>query len=183
MITQEIGLYSYHQDIKINTVNENGRLIVGKFCSIADNLELFFDVNHRIDWLTTYPFGHIHKDIFTNFNGDGHPISNGDIIIGNDVWIGKNVTIMSGITIGDGAVVAANSHIVKDVEPYTIVGGNPVNFIKYRFNKELIDTLLFIKWWNWDDEKINKVLKLLCSPPIDDICNFLLDIHNEKCYI
>lgn len=82
--------------------------------------------NHRTDWLTTYPFGHIHKDIFTNFSGVGHPATKGSVVIGNDVWIGTNVTIMSGVSIGDGAVIANNSHVVKDVLPYSIVGGNPV---------------------------------------------------------
>ena len=53
--------------------------------------------------------------------------------IGNDVWIGSNVTIMSGVTIGDGAVIANNSHVVKNIDPYSIVGGNPAKFIKFRF--------------------------------------------------
>ena len=50
--------------------------------------------------------------------------TNGDVIIGNDVWICENVTIMSGINIGDGAIIANNSHVVKNVDPYSIVGGN-----------------------------------------------------------
>jgi len=59
---------------------------------------------------------------------------------------------MSGVTIGDGAVIAANSHVVKDVAPYTIVGGNPS---KYRFTEKQIEMLLHLKWWHWDDDKIN----------------------------
>ena len=58
------------------------------------------------------------------------PQSNGDVIIGNDVWIGYGSTIMSGVKIGDGAVIAAGSLVVKDVDPYTIVGGNPAKMIK-----------------------------------------------------
>ena len=76
----------------------------------------------------------------------------GDVIIGNDVWIADNVTIMSGVRIGDGAVIACNSHVVKDVEPYSIVGGNPAKFIKHRFTQEQIECLLKIKWWNWDTQ-------------------------------
>jgi serine acetyltransferase len=75
---------------------------------------------------------------------------------------------MSGITIGDGAVIAANSHVVKNVEPYSIVGGNPAKFIKYRFSPEQIEKLLEIKWWNWEDEKINKYTPLLCNTDIDE---------------
>ena len=142
MISRQIGSYSYAQDIKVNTFDGDSNFIVGKFCSIGDNLELYFYENHRTDWITTYPFGHMHKDIFNTFDGIGHPRTNGDIVIGNDIWIGKNVSIMSGITIGDGAVLAAYSHVVKNIEPYTIYGGNPARLIKYRFSKEIIDILL-----------------------------------------
>ena len=74
---------------------------------------------------------------------------------------------MSGVTIGDGAVIAANSHVVKNVEPYAIVGGNPAKLIRYRFSQEQIASLLKIKWWNWDDAKIDAVTQLLCSEDID----------------
>ena len=75
---------------------------------------------------------------------------------------------MSGVTIGDGAVIAANSHIVKDVEPYSIVGGNPAKLIRYRFTKEQIEKLLKIKWWNWPDEVINVFTPILCNEDIDN---------------
>jgi acetyltransferase-like isoleucine patch superfamily enzyme len=92
---------------------KDAKLIVGKFCSIAGNCNIYLGCNHRTDWVTTYPFGHIHTKIFNKFNGIGHPSTKGDVIIGNDVWIGANVTIMSGVTIGDDAVIANNAHIVK----------------------------------------------------------------------
>ena len=79
----------------------------------------------------------------------------------------ENVTIMSGVTVSDGAVIAANSHVVKDVEPYSIVGGNPARHIKYRFSQEQIEKLLKIGWWNWDDEKIQENVPLLCNKYID----------------
>ena len=126
---------------------------------------------HRTDWVTTYPFGHIHQNKFNNFDGIGHPSTKGDVIIGNDVWIGDNVTIMSGVTICDGVVIANNSHIVKNIEPYSLVGGNPGKLIKYRFTKEQIEQLLKIKWWFWDDEKINKFTPLLCNTNIDTFIN------------
>jgi len=87
-----------------------------------------------------------------------------------DVWIGSNVTIMSGITIGDGdgVVIANNSHVVKNVEPYSLVGGNPAKLIKYRFTKEQIEKLLEIKWWYWDDEKINKFTPIMCNNNIEE---------------
>lgn len=117
--------------------------------------------------MTTFPFGHAHKNVFTRFDGQGHPRTNGDVNIGNDVWIGENVTIMSGVTIGDGAVIANNSHVVKDVEPYSMVGGNPAKMIKKRFSDEQIKKLLEIKWWYWDDDLINTHVHLLCNDSID----------------
>ena len=168
------GKYTYGQP-NIIWANDKAKLIVGNFCSIAGNVKIYLGGNHRSDWVTTYPFGHIHQNIFNNFNGEGHPSTKGDVIIGNDVWIGGNVTIMSGVTIGDGAVIANNSHVVKNIEPYSLVGGNPAKLIKYRFTPEQIKKLLEIKWWNWDDEKINKFTPLLCNENIDDFIKAALE--------
>ena len=128
---------------------------------------MYYQEENRVDWVTTYPFGHIYQDVFDNYDGTGHPSSKGNVIIGNDVWVGRNVTIISGCKIGDGAVIACNSHVVKDVEPYSIVGGNPAKHIKYRFTKDQIESLLKIKWWYWEDKKINENLPLLCNSDID----------------
>ena len=165
-----IGKYSYGIP-KIYSWGEGTKLIIGNFCSIADNVNVYLGGNHRTDWITTYPFGHINQSVFNSFDGIGHPSTNGDVMIGNDVWIGSNVTIMSGVTIGDGAVIANNSHIVKNIEPYSLVGGNPAKLIKYRFTPEQIKKLLDIKWWFWDDLKINTNLQLLCNENIDEFIN------------
>jgi acetyltransferase-like isoleucine patch superfamily enzyme len=125
--------------------------------------------------VTTYPFGYIHKNIFTNFDGKGHPSTKGEVVIGNDVWIADNVVIMSGVKIGDGAVIANNSHVIKDVEPYSLVGGNPAKFIKYRFTESQIEKLKEIKWWDWDIEKINEFLPLMCNSDIDNFINNALE--------
>lgn len=170
------GKYTYGTPI-IKWQQPNTELIVGNFCSIAGNVTIYLGGNHRTDWITTYPFGHIHPNIFNSFNGVGHPATKGSVIIGNDVWIGNDVTIMSGVTIGDGAVIANNSHVVKNVEPYAIVGGNPAKFIKYRFKPEQIEKLLEIKWWNWEDKKINSIVPLLCSDNIDDFINIALSLE------
>lgn len=167
-----VGKYTYGQtNITVHSWDSKYKVYIGAFCSIATNCSIYFDVNHRTDWITTYPFGHINQHKFNKFNGHGHPKCNGDVIIGNDVWICDNVTIMSGIKIGDGAVLACNSHIVKNVEPYAIYGGNPAKLIKYRFSKDTIEKLLQIQWWNWDDDKINEFTPLLCNTDINMFIN------------
>ena len=161
------GTYG-NENIQTHSWGEGSKLVVGNFCSIASNVNIYLGGNHRIDWVTTFPFGHIHHQTFNKFNGVGHPATKGDVVIGNDVWIGANVTIMSGVTIGDGVVIANNSHVVKNVEPYSLVGGNPAKLIKYRFTPEQIEKLLEIKWWFWEDSKINEYTPLLCNENIDE---------------
>lgn len=166
-MTTTYGKYTYGE-IQTLSWDADAKLVVGNFCSIGQPCKVFLGGNHRTDWTTTFPFEHVYTHIFDQFDGKGHPSTKGDVVIGNDVWLGVNTTIMSGITIGDGAVIAANSHVVKNVEPYSIVGGNPAKFIKYRFSPEQIEKLLEIKWWNWEDEKINKYTPLLCNTDIDE---------------
>lgn len=163
------GKYTYGDPI-IHSWGEGSKLKIGNFCSIASNCNVFLGGNHRTDWVTTYPFGHICKKKFDNFDGSGHPSTKGDVIIGNDVWIGANVTIMSGVHISDGAVIANNSHVVKNVDAYSIVGGNPAKLIKNRFTDSQIEQLLNIKWWFWDETKINEFTNDLCNT---DIYNFI----------
>jgi acetyltransferase-like isoleucine patch superfamily enzyme len=160
----KVGKHTYGiENIKQYQWGEGAELIIGAFCSIGANINIYLGGNHRIDWITTYPFGHIKKNHFNKFNGIGHPKTNGNVIIGNDVWIGNNSTIMSGVTIGDGAVIANNSHVVKNVEPYSIVGGNPAKLIKKRFTDKQIKDLLKIKWWEKSDQEINDLTEILCS--------------------
>ena len=97
----------------------------------------------------------------------GHPTCKGDIIIGNDVWIGAKTTIFGGVKIGDGAVIGSCSVITKDVEPYSVVAGNPAKHIKYRFTEQQIEKLKKIEWWNWDETKINEISLDLWSNDID----------------
>lgn len=97
-------------------------------------------------------------------------LNKGQILVQNDVWIGHGATIMAGVTIHNGAVVAANSHVVKDVPPYAIVGGNPAKIIKYRFSKDIIKKLQAIKWWDWSNEKISANQNWLNTYKIQDFC-------------
>jgi virginiamycin A acetyltransferase len=124
--------------------------------------------NHLTDSLSTYPFAIFGNGWENAMEGKTYP-QKGDINIGNDVWIGYNATIMSGVTIGDGAIIAANSTVIKDVEPYSIVGGNPAKEIKKRFSKAVILKLLELQWWNWDIEKITRNIQNLTGAEIEKI--------------
>jgi lipopolysaccharide transport system ATP-binding protein len=105
----------------------------------------------------------------------GHPSCKGDIIVGNDVWIGAQSTIMSGIKIGDGAIVAAGALVTKDVEPFSVVGGNPAKHLKYRFDEQQIKDLLDIAWWDWEESKIKKEAMILWSQDI----NYFIEKHKK----
>jgi len=168
-----IGNNTYgHNGIKIIESGEGKTLRIGKFCSIAEGVTVFLGANHRTDWFSTYPFGHIHQNKFPKVQrGSGHPASKGDVIIGNDVWIATNAVIMSGITIGDGSVIAAYSVVTKDVPPYTIVAGNPAKQVKKRFSDEVIYKLLELKWWDMEESKINEISDILCSNDLERLNN------------
>ena len=87
----------------------------------------------------------------------------GDTVVGNDVWIGQNVTVLPGVHIGDGAIIGANSVVAGDIPPYTVAAGNPCRVIRNRFDAELTDYLLNLRWWDWEPEKIFRNLDALCS--------------------
>ena len=70
---------------------------------------------------------------------------------------------MSGIEIGHGSVIAANSHVSKNIPPYEIWGGNPAKKIKKRFSNEIINELLLIKWWDYQEGKIREIIPFLSS--------------------
>lgn len=77
------------------------------------------------------------------------------------MWIGQDVLIKGGVTIGNGAVIGARSVVTKNVPPYAVVAGVPARVIKYRFEKEKIDYLQRLQWWDWDLQRIVKLLDKL----------------------
>ena len=127
---------------------------VGAFCSISNNV-VIGGGNHPLNWVSTSPAFYKGRDsISKRLATLEYDSSDAHTIIGNDVWIGNGVLIKPGVIIGDGAVLGMGSVVTKDVEPYTIVGGNPAKVIRKRFDDETIQKLLAIKWWEWEDDKI-----------------------------
>lgn len=160
------GRFTYGiENIRVQEWGQGTVLKVGAFCSIGYGVQVFLGGNHRIDWITTFPFGHVFPEELGGTDIHGHPATNGDVIIGNDVWIGHGATIMSGITIGDGAVIAANATVVKDVMPYDVVGGNPAKVIKSRFSDDIKALLLKLAWWDLPVDVIKDINKRLSEAP------------------
>lgn len=150
------------------------KLVMGKYCQIAHGVRFITSsANHFMGGFSTYPFNNFRmtpqttmEEIQAMFQVSERK---GDTIIGNDVWIGMEAVVMPGVKIGDGAIIGARSVVVKDVEPYTIVGGNPAKPLKKRFNDGTIKTLLDIQWWNWPVEKVESNLETILSMDIEKL--------------
>ena len=165
----KVGKYTYGHN-EINHISlRGGEYKIWNFCSIASNCKIYTGRGgHRKEFVSAYPFGGIHNDIFPNDFSRLLVEDKGNVIIENDVWIGQNVTIMPGVCIGSGSIIANNSHVTKSCPAYSIICGNPAIIIKKRFSEYQIEKLLEIKWWDWNNDKINKNLSLITSSDIDE---------------
>jgi acetyltransferase-like isoleucine patch superfamily enzyme len=170
-----IGVGTYGSPL-IYTWDEKTRIKIGKYCSIAADVKIIAGGEHRLDWITTYPFTEFPKEWEGAIGIEGHPATKGDVIIGNDVWIGNGVTILSGVEIGDGAVIAASSVVTGPITPYSIAGGIPAKVLRSRFSSDVVDALLTLKWWDWPVHRIQANLKSLLSTP--DL-NQVVKLHRE----
>lgn len=137
------------------------KLIIGKFCQIGAGVEFVMNgANHPMNGVSTFPFY-----IFAGFPQTPPPVNElpikGDTVVGNDVWIGQNAVILPGVQIGDGAIIGANSVVGCDIPPYHITLGNPARCLRKRFDDELIDLLLQLKWWHKDIKQIQALIPIL----------------------
>lgn len=140
---------------------------IGSFCSIAGNCEIG-GASHTIDWVSTSPVFNENidqiKKKYSHFKFN--PLK--ETWIGHDVWIGSRCMIKAGVKVDTGAVVGMGSVVTKDIPPYEIWAGNPAKFIRKRFDENTLGRLLDSKWWEWDDDKIEKM-----SVNIQDVNAFL----------
>lgn len=183
-----VGDYTYYDDpndptgfeknnVLFNYPEFGDRLMIGKFCAIACGTKFIMgSANHRISSVTTYPF-HVFGGLWRERTPDhlSQLPFKGDIVIGNDVWIGRESIVMPGVKIGDGSVIGAYSVVTKDVPPYCVVGGNPAKIIKKRFDEELIDLLLELKWWDFESDELVAFLPLLCDPDLEKVKRIVKD--------
>ena len=151
------------------------KLIIGKFCSIACGTKFLFNcANHTQKSLSTFPLFYEEWELEKS-NITTAWDNKGDIVIGNDVWIGYEAVIMAGVHIGDGAIIAARAVVTKDVPPYTIVGGTPAKEIRKRFDAEVIQQLLMLKWWDWSADNIRQCLPYIMEGRINELLTIKKD--------
>ena len=154
----KIGKYSYIGNNSFVSDTD-----IGNFTSISTDCYIG-GTSHPTDWVSTSPVFHKWENIMKkNFARNEFEIFK-RTTIGNDVWIGNRVMIKAGVKIGDGAVVGMGSIVTKDIGPYEIWAGNPARLIRKRFDDETIDALEKMKWWEWDDNKIEKYAEKFTVP-------------------
>lgn len=199
------GENSYLVSSKIHTLFDHGKNIkyyseeleythrfahniqVGKYCGLAHDIDFVLAMNHNFNNFfqnsVLSPDSKVKKK-------ESRTRRKGQILIQNDVWVGLGVTIMSGVKIGNGAIIGAKSVVTKDVEPYSIVAGNPAKHIRYRFDKEIIDKLQMIQWWYWDYDKIedsienfNNEIEKFIDYYYDEAVEYRNKIKNHNLYI
>ncbi len=179
-----VGDFTYISDSEFDTHVHylhkylGDRLIIGKFCQIGPGVEFIMNgANHQMGGVSTFPF------YMLGWNMDAPAVTDltfkGDTVIGNDVWIGQNSTILPGVHIGDGAIIGANSVVGHDVEPYSIVAGNPIRLIRKRFDDEMIGMLLRLKWWDKPIQEIDAIIPILTSSDLVEVKNKIRTLLEE----
>ena len=164
-----VGNKSYGQiNISDFSLSEH-KLYIGSYCSIAHNVHFLLGGEHQLYSVSTFPFK------VKVFGASREAGSKGDIVVGDDVWIGECAIICSGVTIGQGAVVAAGAVVTKNVEAYSVVGGNPAHFIKWRFDEQLRTRLLTIDLNKLFDTFTASKTELIYSNLTNDILDTLLE--------
>lgn len=149
---------------------------IGKFNSISWNVSIGGN-NHDMDKITThsflvYPKFHLGGD--SNWKSRQEPC-----IVGNDVWIGTDAVILRGVHVGNGAIIGASSVVNKDVPPYAIVAGNPARIIRMRVEDTMIERLLELKWWDFDDEVIRTNFDLFHTELDDEVIDKMFEIKKR----
>ena len=133
---------------------------MGRYCSIAEHVRIMGE-RHAIEHATTSNFPTRIPQHRPAWRWARDDLLGGrlDIVsptiatkglptLGHDVWIGNGALLQRGITLGHGCVVAAGAVVVKDVPPYSIVGGNPARVIRLRFSELIIERFLASRWWD-----------------------------------
>lgn len=164
--TERIGAFTFINMRSVHHETTNCAIecqSIGRFCMLAHSVNIGF-AGHPTDFLSNHlvfrydtktewahGFMSVMNDQYEEsmkrkyIEASRRPLP----VIGNDVWIGYGATVLNGVHIGDGAVVAARAVVTKDVEPYSIVAGNPARLIRFRFKENEMEILKRIRWWEY----------------------------------
>ncbi|WP_296019959.1 type B chloramphenicol O-acetyltransferase [uncultured Agrobacterium sp.] len=179
-----VGRYSYYsgyyhghgfEDCARYLVPDEGadRLIIGSFCSIGSGAAFIIAGNqgHRHEWISTFPFYWMPEVQAFRDAKNGY-LPAGDTVIGNDVWIGSEAIIMPGVRVGNGAVIGTRAVVTRDVEPYSIIGGNPAKVIRKRFRDREIALLDEMAWWDWSDDRLSFAMPIITSGDVEALYRY-----------
>jgi len=178
-----IGDYTYYSDLNTSPADfeKNNvlyidelcqdKLIIGKYCAIASGTKFLMNAaNHKMKAFTGYPFKIFNAKGWGNGERTKEDIMyKGDLIVGNDVWIGYEALMLPGAKIGDGAIIGARAVVAGTIPPYSIAIGNPAKILRMRFDEEVIDILLKIKWWDWEPKKIADNIEILSNYNLEEL--------------
>jgi aminocyclitol acetyltransferase len=173
-LVSSIGKWTYFGDGVLTAIKNGYIKSIGRFTSI--NSLAVVHVDHQFNM--TF----VSDEVVNLFSGEDRALFERELLadpklpgtankshpltIGADVWIGANAFINCSKVkaIGDGAIIGSGAVVLEDVPPYAIVVGVPAKVKRYRYTPEQIETLLRVKWWDWDDATINANAELLIYP-------------------
>jgi acetyltransferase-like isoleucine patch superfamily enzyme len=158
---------------------------IGRYCSIGEEVQIGRQ-DHPLDWVSTSPHFYLpgsniqpvhpyfSNHLRKNYYKHGVPATTlQHTSIGHNVWIGHGAIIKAGVSIGNGAIIASGAVVTKDVLPYSIVGGNPAKFIRYRISEDLIEKLEKTAWWKYSPKQL-EIFQM------HDIENFIENFNRTK---
>lgn len=157
-----VGMHTYINSAKLYCWKPGYKLLIGNYCSLAENISFILGGEHDINWASTYPF--IERWGIDSLKNKITMKCKGDINIESDVWIGHGVTILSGSKIGVGSVIGAGAVVRGAIPPYSIAVGVPAKVIKKRFSDDVCDELINSKWWTLKKENLISIIKYIDDP-------------------
>ena len=160
--TVQIGAHTYHaSDLELKTWLPGERIVIGKYCSIAEQVVICTGGMRHTDKAALYPF-----DVSRAYQ------STKTTTIGHDVWIGYRAMILAGTAVGNGAIIASGAVVFSDVPPFAVVAGNPARVLRYRFSQPIVERLLRIAWWHWPDSEVQAHIDWFYKPITEFVDRF-----------